>query len=37
MKERLQIGNETSMWIDIATTDLKKSFEGSLPQLIQTT
>ncbi len=37
MKERLQIGNETSMWIDIATTDLKQSFESSLPQLLHTT
>ena len=37
MKERLQIGNETSMWIDIATTDLKQSFENSLPQLLHTT
>ncbi len=36
MKERLQIGNETSMWIDIATTDLKQSFENSLPQLLHT-
>jgi phosphoribosylformylglycinamidine synthase len=37
MKGRLQIGNETSMWIDSATTDLKQSFEGSLPRLLHTT
>ena len=37
MKERLQIGDETTMWIDIATTDLKQSFENSLPQLLHTT
>jgi len=37
MKGRLQIGNETTMWIDSATTDLKQSFENSLPQLLQTT
>jgi len=37
MKERLQIGNETNMWIDLATTDLKQSSENSLPQLLQTT
>src|SRR5579862_1431144 len=37
MKERLQVGNETSMWIDSATTDLKQSFESSLAQLLHTT
>jgi phosphoribosylformylglycinamidine synthase len=37
MKERLQIGNETHMWIDIATTDPKQSSENSLPQLLHTT
>jgi phosphoribosylformylglycinamidine synthase len=37
MKERLQIGNETRMWIDIATTDLKRAFENSLPELFQKT
>jgi phosphoribosylformylglycinamidine synthase len=37
MKERLQIGNKTHMWIDIATTDLKQSSENSLPQLLHTT
>jgi phosphoribosylformylglycinamidine synthase subunit PurL len=37
MRERLQIGNETNMWIDLATTDLKQSSENSLPQLLQTT
>jgi phosphoribosylformylglycinamidine synthase subunit PurL len=36
MKERLQIGNETSMWIDIATNDLKQASESSLPELLQT-
>ena len=37
MKGRLQIGDETSMWIDLATTDLKQSSENSLPQLLHTT
>jgi phosphoribosylformylglycinamidine synthase len=37
MKERLQIGNETSMWINIATTDLKRAFEDSLPRLLHKT
>ncbi len=36
MRGRLQIGNETSMWIDLATTDLKQSFENTLPQLLHT-
>jgi phosphoribosylformylglycinamidine synthase len=36
MKERLQIGDESSaMWIDIDTTDLKQSFENSLPRLVE--
>jgi phosphoribosylformylglycinamidine synthase len=35
MKERLQIGNETIMWIDVATADLKQSFESGLPQLLR--
>jgi phosphoribosylformylglycinamidine synthase len=35
MKGRLQIGDETSaMWIDVATTDLKQSFENSLPEIL---
>jgi phosphoribosylformylglycinamidine (FGAM) synthase-like enzyme len=37
MKERLQIGDEATMWIDIPTTDLKQSFEKSLPELLHTT
>jgi phosphoribosylformylglycinamidine (FGAM) synthase-like enzyme len=37
MKERLQIGDETTLWIDIATTDLKQTFENSLPKLLHTT
>jgi phosphoribosylformylglycinamidine synthase II len=32
--ERLRIGNEHAMWIDLPTTDLKKSFETSLPRLL---
>ncbi len=37
MKGRLQIGDgDTTMWIDIATTDLKQSFENALPKLLQT-
>jgi len=37
MKERLQVGDgDTTMWIDIATTDLKQSFEASLPQILHT-
>jgi phosphoribosylformylglycinamidine synthase len=36
MKERLQIGNAFEMWIDLATSDLKSSFENSLPLLLQT-
>ena len=35
MKKRLQIGDGTSaMWIDVATTDLKQSFEQSLPKIL---
>jgi phosphoribosylformylglycinamidine synthase len=37
MKERLQIGNGREMLIDLSTTDLKHSFEETLPQLLQTT
>jgi phosphoribosylformylglycinamidine synthase len=34
MKGRLQIGDGTSaMWIDVATTDLKQSFELGLPNI----
>jgi phosphoribosylformylglycinamidine synthase len=36
IKERLQIGNGREMLIDISTTDLKHSFEETLPQLVQT-
>ncbi len=37
MKGRLQVGDgNTTMWIDIAITDLKQSFERSLPNLLQT-
>jgi phosphoribosylformylglycinamidine synthase len=28
--------DETNMWIDVATTDLKQAFENSLPQLLHT-
>ncbi len=36
MRERLKVGDgDTTMWIDIATTDLKQSFERSLPGLLQ--
>jgi phosphoribosylformylglycinamidine synthase len=35
MKGRLQIGDGTSaMWIDVATTDLKHSFENSLLEIL---
>ena len=37
MKGRLQIGNGREMFIDISTTDLKHSFEETLPRLLQTT
>ncbi len=33
MKERLRIGNEHSMWIDLVTSDLKQSFENGLPDV----
>jgi len=36
MKGRLQVGDGSSMWIDIATTDLKQSFENALPKLLHT-
>ena len=36
MKERLQIGNEDQMLIDVSTSDLKQTFETSLPRLLQT-
>ena len=36
MKERLQVGDGNAMWIDITTTDLKQSFENSLPKLLHT-
>ena len=36
MKGRLQIGDGSAMWIDIATTDLKQSFENALPKLLHT-
>lgn len=35
MKGRLQIGNDHTMWIDIATPDLKQSYETGLPKLLQ--
>jgi hypothetical protein len=36
IKERLQIGNEDHMLIDVATADLKHSFEDALPRLLKT-
>jgi phosphoribosylformylglycinamidine synthase len=36
MKGRLQIGNEDHMLIDVATADLKHSFEDALPRLLKT-
>ncbi|MDP9053251.1 MAG: phosphoribosylformylglycinamidine synthase subunit PurL [Acidobacteriota bacterium] len=36
IKERLQIGSGTEMWIDISTTDLRQVFENSLPELFST-
>ncbi|HEY3824293.1 MAG TPA: phosphoribosylformylglycinamidine synthase subunit PurL [Bryobacteraceae bacterium] len=36
MKKQLQIGDGNAMWIDIATADLKQSFEASLPHLLHT-
>jgi phosphoribosylformylglycinamidine synthase len=35
MKERLQIGNERQMLIDLSTSDLVQAFETSLPRLLQ--
>jgi len=35
MKGRLQIGNEHRMLIDVATSDLKQTFEQALPRLLQ--
>jgi phosphoribosylformylglycinamidine synthase len=37
MKGRLQIGDGSTNWIDMATTDLKQSFEAGLPELLHTT
>ena len=34
MKGRLQIGNASEMWIDLPTSDLKNTFETSLPHLL---
>jgi hypothetical protein len=34
MKERLRIGNEHSMWIDLVASELKQSFENGLPRLL---
>jgi phosphoribosylformylglycinamidine synthase len=34
IKERLRIGNQNSMWIDMAASDLKQSFENGLPGLL---
>ena len=36
IKERLQIGDGNSMWINSTTADLKHTFETSLPKLLQT-
>jgi phosphoribosylformylglycinamidine synthase subunit PurL len=36
MKGRLQVGDGDAMWIDIATTDLKQSFENAFPELLHT-
>jgi phosphoribosylformylglycinamidine synthase subunit PurL len=36
MGGRLQIGNENRMLIDVAITDLKRTFEDALPRLLQT-
>jgi phosphoribosylformylglycinamidine synthase len=36
MRERLQIGNGSTNWIDMATTDLKRSFETALPEVLKT-
>jgi phosphoribosylformylglycinamidine synthase len=34
IKERLRIGNQNSMWIDLAASDLKQVFENGLPGLL---
>jgi phosphoribosylformylglycinamidine synthase subunit PurL len=34
IKERLQIGDEHRMWINLPTTDLRQSVETSLPRLL---
>jgi phosphoribosylformylglycinamidine synthase len=34
IKERLRIGNQNSMWIDLAASDLKQGFENGLPELL---
>ncbi|HVV45907.1 MAG TPA: AIR synthase-related protein, partial [Bryobacteraceae bacterium] len=36
MKKRLQIGNGSSMWIDIAIADLQRSSETGVPELLHT-
>ncbi len=36
MGGRLQIGDETIPWIDVATTDLKQMSENTLPKLLHT-
>jgi phosphoribosylformylglycinamidine synthase len=35
MKERLQVGDERQMLIDLSTSDLVQAFETSLPRLLQ--
>jgi phosphoribosylformylglycinamidine synthase subunit PurL len=35
MKERLQVGNDRQMLIDLSTSDLKQAFETALPRLLQ--
>ena len=35
MKERLQVGNDRQMLIDLSTSDLKQAFESALPRLLQ--
>jgi len=36
MKERLQIGYDSKMLIDLSTSDLQQAFDSSLPRLLQT-
>jgi phosphoribosylformylglycinamidine synthase II len=36
IKGRLQIGDGPEMWINVSTSDLKRSFETSLPELLHT-